>query len=92
MVVIPTENEVTLSYSKTPLDWFFYSLTLLGIALCFYWRRKGDVVYASDRPDWGARSTSEPESEPSPVAPPAADELAGVRPDGMPPPAVDDGR
>jgi hypothetical protein len=54
MVVIPTENEVTLSYSKTPLDWFFYSLTLFGIGLCFYWRRKGDVVYASDRPQWGA--------------------------------------
>jgi hypothetical protein len=28
MVVIPTDTEVTLSYSKTPLDWFFYSLTI----------------------------------------------------------------
>ena len=64
MVVIPTENQVTLSYSKTPLDWFFYSLTLVGIALCFYWRRKGDIVYAGDRPDWGAGSTSEPETKP----------------------------
>jgi hypothetical protein len=53
MVVIPTDNEVTLSYSKTPLDWFFYSLTLFGIGLCFYWRRKGDVVYAGERPRWG---------------------------------------
>jgi hypothetical protein len=50
MVVIPTENQVTLSYSKTPLDWFFYSLTALGIALCVYWRRKGDMVFPSDRP------------------------------------------
>jgi len=56
MVVIPTENQVTLTYSKTPLDWFFYSLTLFGLALCFYWRRKGDVVYASDRPSWRPQS------------------------------------
>jgi hypothetical protein len=53
MVVIPTSNEVTLSYSKTPLDWFFYSLTAIGIALCVYWRRRGDVEYPSDRPSWG---------------------------------------
>ena len=108
MVVIPTENQVTLSYSKTPLDWFFYSLTLVGIALCFYWRRKGDIVYPGDRPDWGAGSTNEPESgpepesepepehepelEPEPAATPASDELVEVGPDGTPPAATDDGR
>jgi len=54
MVVVPTSNEVTLSYAKTPLDWFFYSLTLIGIVLCVYWRRRGDVRYASDRPAWRA--------------------------------------
>jgi hypothetical protein len=53
MVVVPTSNEVRLSYSKTPLDWFFYGLTFFGIALCFYWRRRGDVHYDSDRPSWG---------------------------------------
>ena len=53
MVVVPTSNQVTLSYSKTPLDWFFYGLTFFGIALCFYWRRRGDVRYDSDRPSWG---------------------------------------
>lgn len=52
MVVIPTENHVTLSYSKTALDWFFYGLTLVGIALCFYWWRRGDVRYADDGPTW----------------------------------------
>jgi len=98
MVVIPTENQVTLSYSKTPLDWFFYSLKLVGIALCFYWRRKGDVVYPGDRPDWRAGSTpepepeSEPEPELGPAATPASDELVEVAPGGAPPAAVDDGR
>ena len=53
MVVVPTSNEVTLTYSKTPLDWFFYGLTFVGIALCFYWRRRGDVRYDGDRPSWG---------------------------------------
>jgi hypothetical protein len=59
MVVIPTSNEVTLSYSKTPLDWFFYALTAIGIGLCVYWRRRGDVEYPSDRPSWGAPTTGE---------------------------------
>jgi hypothetical protein len=60
MVVIPTDNQVELTYSKTTLDWFFYSLTIFGIGLCFYWRRRGDVVYASDRPDWGRPTTPDP--------------------------------
>jgi hypothetical protein len=58
MVVVPTSNQVTLSYSKTPLDWFFYGLTFLGIALCFYWRRRGDVHYDRDRPSWGRPALS----------------------------------
>ena len=52
MVVIPTSNDVTLTYGRNALDWFFYALTALGIGLCFYWRRRGDVVYAGERPDW----------------------------------------
>jgi hypothetical protein len=69
MVVIPTENQVTLSYSKTPLDWFFYSLTAIGIGLCVFWRRKGDMVYPSERPGrWLVPSSAGPiEVESSPV-------------------------
>ena len=99
MVVIPTENQVTLTYSKTPLDWFFYSLTLVGIALCFYWRRKGDIVYPGDRPNWGADSTialdsglESPDSGLESVATPASDELVDVAPGGAPPATVDDDR
>jgi len=69
MVVIPTENQVTLSYSKTRLDWFFYSLTAIGVALCVLWRRKGDVVYRSDRPGWdGPLDAPADESDDAPVA------------------------
>ncbi len=55
MVVVPTSNDVTLTYERSTLDWFFYALTLGGIALCFYWRRRGDVVYPDAGPgqsDW----------------------------------------
>ncbi len=52
MVVIPTSNDVRLHYDESGLDWLFYALTLFGIALCFYWRRRGDVRYASDVPSW----------------------------------------
>ncbi|MDX2378483.1 MAG: hypothetical protein QNM02_01835 [Acidimicrobiia bacterium] len=54
MIVVPTSNEVTLTYeSRTALDWFFYSLTLLGIVMCIVMRRRGDVEYPSDRPSFG---------------------------------------
>jgi hypothetical protein len=94
MVVVPTSNEVTLSYSKTPLDWFFYSLTAVGIALCFYWRRRGDVEYPSDRPRWGrpAAPSAEEHGEhasgdvESDVSEPRDDELVPAAP--LPPPSA----
>jgi len=63
MVVIPTDDQVKLTYSKTTLDWFFYALTALGIGLCVVWRRRGDMVFASGRPDW----SSAPPLDPAPV-------------------------
>lgn len=69
MVVVPTSQHVSLSYSKTPLDWFFYALTLAGIGLCFFWRRRGDVAYPSERPSW--RSTPEAVAVTTADAPPA---------------------
>ena len=39
MVVVPTANEVTMTYGRTPLDWAAYLLTFLGmIALVGFWR------------------------------------------------------
>jgi hypothetical protein len=88
MVVVPTSNEVTLTYSKTPLDWFFYGLTFFGIALCFYWRRRGDVRYDSERPSWRVAGPPAPVE----VGTAASDEVApsdGMPVDGMPAPPGD---
>jgi len=53
MVVVPTDNQVTLTYdARTTLDWFFYVLTLVGIGLCVLWRRRGDLVYPDERPSF----------------------------------------
>jgi hypothetical protein len=67
MVVVPTANQVELTYSKTPLDWFFYAVTLFGIGLCVYWRRRGDVQFDSERPSWARPDAT-------PVAPSPPDE------------------
>ena len=58
MVVVPTSNDVSLTYERSSLDWFFYALTLCGIALCFYWRRRGDMIYP-DAIDVDARPADE---------------------------------
>jgi hypothetical protein len=55
MIVVPTSNDVVLTYdSRSTLDWFFYLLTAIGIGLCFLWRRLGDVRHADVRPVFGA--------------------------------------
>jgi hypothetical protein len=43
MVVVPTSNEVSLTYSRTGLDWVTVLLSLAGIGLCVRWRREGDL-------------------------------------------------
>ncbi len=80
MVVVPTGNEVTLTYGRTALDWFFYVLTALGIGLCFLWRRRGDVEHPSERPaSWGRRRTARlPESSAAALA--AVGVSSGERP------------
>ena len=50
MVVVPTENHVELTYGRTSADYATMLLSLVGIGLCFVWRRKGDVVHAAEVP------------------------------------------
>ena len=50
MVVVPTSNDVVLTYGRTWLDWLTTLASLAGIALCIWWRRRGDVEFASEMP------------------------------------------
>lgn len=42
MVVVPTSNQVELTFGRSATDWVFTGLTVVGIGLCVYWRRRGD--------------------------------------------------
>lgn len=54
MVVVPTSNEIEMTYdARGALDWFFYALTLIGLALCVLWRRLGDVRHNGLTPAFG---------------------------------------
>jgi hypothetical protein len=104
MVVVPTENTVTLSYGWTPIDGIAYSLTGLGLAgLVVLWRlgpveyppkrRRGeaepdDEVADEDLPAW-LQADGQAIDDTGPVALVGAAALAeGLRPPGAPPPAV----
>jgi hypothetical protein len=50
MVVVPTSTEVTMSYGRVPLDYIATLLTVGGIALLIFFRRRGDVVHATADP------------------------------------------
>jgi hypothetical protein len=50
MVVIPTSTHVEMTFGRSGTDYATILATLAGIALCFVWRRRGDVVHFSDEP------------------------------------------
>ena len=50
MVVVPTSNHVEMTYGRSTSDYITILLTLVGIGLCFLWRRQGDVVHLSEEP------------------------------------------
>ncbi len=63
MIVVPTDTEVELTYdSRSALDWFFYLLTVVGIGLCVYWRRSGDVQHRGEEPSFGPMPSADAES------------------------------
>jgi hypothetical protein len=54
MVVVPTDTHVYLHYDSSALDKAAYAITLLGIALLFFWRFKsGDVRHRTSHPFLG---------------------------------------
>ncbi|MEQ1701542.1 MAG: hypothetical protein ABMA25_15650 [Ilumatobacteraceae bacterium] len=50
MVVIPRSTHVHLHYETSNSDYFFYFVTLIGIGLLVFWRRRGDVRHRSAHP------------------------------------------
>ena len=57
MVVVPTSEHIELEYGRSPIDYFTILMTAAGIALCFYWRKRGDVRHESDAPGGFATSS-----------------------------------
>jgi hypothetical protein len=50
MVVVPTAAHVELQYGRSAVDYLTMLLTVAGIALCFLWRKVGDVAHVADSP------------------------------------------
>jgi hypothetical protein len=50
MVVVPTSNNVHLTYERSQLDYLAYLLTFLGIAMLIVMRIRGDVRHANAHP------------------------------------------
>jgi hypothetical protein len=50
MVVVPTEQDVELSFERSGLDITAYLLTLLGLVMLVVWRRMGDVQHRTAHP------------------------------------------
>ena len=62
MVVVPTANDVEMTYGRSGADWLFTLLTIVGIALCIVWRVRGDVRHAADVPVFGSAAVARPTS------------------------------
>jgi hypothetical protein len=93
MVVVPTDTEVTLTFGRSTTDYLFYVMTLAGVALCFVWRRRGDVVHAAEHPVWGRQPDPVvPAGEPADAFGLVSADASGVASDGAAddPPPLDD--
>ncbi len=69
MVVVPTANHVELDYGRTNVDWITILLTLAGIALCVFWRYRGDVKHLAEVPVSFARGSASDDDIDVPVPP-----------------------
>ena len=50
MVVIPRSTHVYMHYETSGSDYFFYLVTLLGVALLVFFRLRGDIAHRSPHP------------------------------------------
>ena len=68
MVVVPQDTHVELSYGRSAVDYLTVLLTLIGIGLCFVWRKVGDVQHAGPLPGGFGRPAEPPLTDGRPVA------------------------
>lgn len=90
MVVVPTSEEVTMTYGRTSLDWAAYLLTFLGIVALFGFWRFGPVPIPEGLLDRRRRERSEARVEAARAAAAAtAAAAAGAGPPILGPPIPD---
>ena len=92
MVVVPRSTHVELRYGRTMVDWVTIMLTLVGIALCFFWRYRGDVRHAAEVPVAFTRAAGGEQNADAP-SDDVDDEFSGgasaQRPPSLPPPPIE---
>lgn len=79
MVVVPTQQDVHLTYGRTSLDYVAYLLTFGGIVLLVFFRWRGDFRHRTPHPFAERPFTARPDLAMSPVTAPEV-ELVGWDP------------
>lgn len=75
MVVVPRDTTVELTYDRSATDYATILLSLIGVGMCVYWRRRGDVEHPSPLPAGFGAASPLPDAVPS--TPADADEPEG---------------
>jgi len=70
MVVVPTDEVVTMRYEQSKRDYVFYFLTIVGLGLCVLWRVRGSVGLRA--PDMAGGLWTSPDPAGAPPPPPMA--------------------
>ncbi|MDQ3312650.1 MAG: hypothetical protein M3517_11145, partial [Actinomycetota bacterium] len=75
MVVVPTDEVVTMRYDQSKRDYVFYFLTIVGLGLCVLWRVRGSLGLRAPEMTGGLWTSPDPTGAPPPpptaYAPPA---------------------
>ncbi|MDW3216465.1 MAG: hypothetical protein R8G01_20910 [Ilumatobacteraceae bacterium] len=87
MVVVPQDTHVELHYGRSMVDYLTVLLTLIGVGLCVYWRKVGDVRHDDVVPAGFGQGTSTDAAD-APTRPIDDWSLRSSQPDAVWPPAA----